>query len=83
MANIKGKQLTDSLSVTNVTGSNISASGLITGDSGSLGRLDVSDEINVAQHIRHLDDANTFINFTDDTRNVSNYCKIHFDNFIN
>ena len=37
MANIKGKQLTDSLSVTNVTGSNVSASGLITGDSGSLG----------------------------------------------
>ena len=66
MANIKGKQLTDSLSVTNVTGSNVSASGLITGDSGSLGRLDVSGEVNVAQHIRHLDDPNTFVNFTDD-----------------
>ena len=41
-------------------------SGLITGDSGSFSRLDVSDEINVAQHIRHLDDPNTFVNFTDD-----------------
>ena len=66
MANIKGKQLTDSLSVTNVTGSNVSASGLITGDSGSFSRLDVSGEVNVAQHIRHLDDPNTFVNFTDD-----------------
>ena len=39
MAIIKGKQLTDSLSVTNVTGSNVSASGLIIGSSGSFGNV--------------------------------------------
>ncbi len=71
MANIKGKQLTDSLSVTNVTGSNISASGLITGNSGSLQHIDVDNnavvdgDLKVSQYIKHKGDENTFINFTD------------------
>ena len=45
MANIKGKQLTDSLSVTNVTGSNVSASGLIIGDSGSFQHIGVENNV--------------------------------------
>ena len=59
MANIKGKQLTDSLSVTNVTGSNVSASGLIIGGSGSFGNVETDDnvtvngELLVSQFIRH------------------------------
>ena len=71
MANIKGKQLTDSLSVTNVTGSNISASGLITGNSGSLQHIEISNnavvdgDLLVSQFIRHKGDVNTLINFTD------------------
>ena len=51
MANIKGKQLTDSLSVTNVTGSNVSASGLIIGNSGSLQHIDVSGDISSSANI--------------------------------
>ena len=71
MANIKGKQLTDSLSVTNVTGSNISASGLITGNSGSLQHIDVDNnavvdgDLKVSQYIKHIGNETTFINFTD------------------
>jgi len=71
MANIKGKQLTDSLSVTNVTGSNVSASGLIIGSSGSFGNVETDDnvtvngELLVSQFIRHKGDVNTLINFTD------------------
>ena len=49
MANIKGKQLTDSLSVTNVTGSNVSASGLIIGNSGSLQHIDVDNNAIVTE----------------------------------
>ena len=70
MANIKGKQLTDSLSVTNVTGSNISASGLITGNSGSLQHIDVDNnavvdgDLKVSQYIKHIGNETTFINFT-------------------
>ena len=45
MANIKGKQLTDSLSVKLINISNISASGLITGNSGSLQHIDVDNSI--------------------------------------
>ena len=71
MAIIKGKQLTDSLSVTNVTGSNVSASGLIIGGSGSFGNVETDDnvtvngELFVSQFIRHKGDVNTLINFTD------------------
>ena len=71
MAIIKGKQLTDSLSVTNVTGSNVSASGLITGNSGSLQHIEISNnavvdgDLKVSQYIKHKGDENTFINFTD------------------
>jgi hypothetical protein len=71
MAIIKGKQLTDSLSVTNVTGSNVSASGLIIGDSGSFqhigvdNNVEVGGDLKVSQYIKHKGDENTFINFTD------------------
>ena len=70
MANIKGKQLTDSLSVTNVTGSNVSASGLIIGNSGSLQHIDVDNnavvdgDLKVSQYIKHIGNETTFINFT-------------------
>ena len=70
MANIKGKQLTDSLSVTNVTGSNVSASGLIIGDSGSFQHIDVDNnavvdgDLKVSQYIKHIGNETTFINFT-------------------
>ena len=68
MAIIKGKQLTDSLSVTNVTGSNVSASGLIIGDSGSFqhigvdNNVEVGGDLKVSQYIKHKGDENTFIN---------------------
>ena len=70
MAIIKGKQLTDSLSVTNVTGSNVSASGLIIGDSGSFQHIgvdnsvDVGGDLKVSQYIKHIGNETTFINFT-------------------
>ena len=70
MAIIKGKQLTDSLSVTNVTGSNVSASGLIIGDSGSFQHIgvdnsvDVGGDLKVSQNIKHIGNETTFINFT-------------------
>ncbi len=64
MAIIKGKQLTDSLSVTNVTGSNVSASGLIIGNSGSFQHLQADGDLKVSQYIKHIGNETTFINFT-------------------
>jgi len=56
MANIKGKQLSSNLAVTNVTASgHISASGDLT-----------ANNLNVGQYIYHIGDPNTFLNFTDD-----------------
>ena len=69
MANIK-KQLTDSLSETNNGSANISASGLITGNSGSLQHIDVDNnavvdgDLKVSQYIKHIGNETTFINFT-------------------
>ena len=71
MANIKGKQLVGSLAVTNVTGSNVSASGFIIGSSGSFGNVETDNNVTVdgdlfvSQYIKHKGDVNTLINFTD------------------
>ncbi len=66
MANIKGKQLTDSLSVTNVTGSNVSASGLITSENSIVKNdLTVGGNLDIADTIFHTGDSNTKIRFPD------------------
>ena len=48
---------------------NVSASGLITGNSGSLQHIDVDnnaivDDLKVSQYIKHIGNETTFINFT-------------------